>query len=282
MRKTRGFTLVELLVVIGIIAVLISLLLPALNKAREQAKAVKCMSNLRQIAMAYQFYAHENRGWFPVSLVDDNFYGTKVYFRGYYSDEWIRTEDFATPPAGRSPAYNRCAPTMIAPRYVTPDVFFCPNNAPIGWNKEIADWRSLAAFLDDGTKTATQWNALTGFNPRYPGNRMIGYTMPNRGGSSSGGILRFIGPLRVSEKSILPVAADLSTQIGGGNDYISSTKWVRARHNGSNNVARTDGSVSSIRLVGRTDFTNVYRPSDNHGRPIPVYEGSLGELKEFR
>lgn len=61
-----GFTLVELLVVIGIIALLISILLPSLNKAREAARSTYCLSNLRQIGIAINLYASQNKGQMPL------------------------------------------------------------------------------------------------------------------------------------------------------------------------------------------------------------------------
>src|SRR5690349_21658835 len=61
----NGFTLVEVLVVIGIIALLIAMILPALNKAREQARATMCINNLRQLALGMSMYAESSKGCLP-------------------------------------------------------------------------------------------------------------------------------------------------------------------------------------------------------------------------
>lgn len=70
----RAFTLIELLVVVSIIALLVSILLPALAQAREQAKRAVCAGNLRQIGLMHEMYAQDNNGFFPVTDTHNTYF----------------------------------------------------------------------------------------------------------------------------------------------------------------------------------------------------------------
>ena len=121
MSKRKGFTLVELLVVIGIIALLIGILLPALNKAREQAKRIKCQANLRQMGQAMIMYTND---W--------------KYYPGAYASE---------SPNGSNPF--ACWPTRLR-LYLggINDVFYCPSQEL--WSRWQANVPGAATLADEG------------------------------------------------------------------------------------------------------------------------------------
>jgi prepilin-type N-terminal cleavage/methylation domain-containing protein/prepilin-type processing-associated H-X9-DG protein len=91
--RNTGFTLVELLVVIGIIAILIGILLPALNKARQQAILTECQSNMRQLGQDFVLYSSSFNGAIVPTLVwgqtsSHPFYSVGTASGGFYDDEW--------------------------------------------------------------------------------------------------------------------------------------------------------------------------------------------------
>src|SRR3954454_23866835 len=118
--RIAGFTLVELLVVIGIIALLISILVPALSKAREQSLRVKCLSNVRQLAMVTQMYANDNKMWLPFSSWgQDSTYPNAVV-------NWLYT-----PPITEANAYQRLETGSFYPYLKTHEAYKCPGHSSL-------------------------------------------------------------------------------------------------------------------------------------------------------
>ena len=81
----RGFTLIELLIVIAIISILSGMLLPALQRARSQARRTRCMSNLKDFGRAYQLFADDNRGAYPATT-DELYSSSGDLYPDYITD----------------------------------------------------------------------------------------------------------------------------------------------------------------------------------------------------
>lgn len=145
MRRCWGlrsaFTLIELLVVISIIALLLSILMPSLTKARMQAQKIKCVSNVKQIGLSFNLYAYENKGILPAA------------YPSSWSDMWITTlYAFVYPQGnffGTSQANILKCPAVSEQKYYYKDLKYAYG---------INGWYGY----DPATQnTRNQWNAYT-------------------------------------------------------------------------------------------------------------------------
>lgn len=142
MRKPSAFTLVELLVVIGIIAVLVSILLPSLSKAREQANRVRCLSNIRQIYTAHMLYAMDHRDQIPLGF---------NYFKGLANQLWDNG-------GGTNPRYLAMGVLVKADLISSPAFYYCPSEGHPRFQYDTPEnpWKP----------DVTRWGILAGYNSR--------------------------------------------------------------------------------------------------------------------
>jgi prepilin-type N-terminal cleavage/methylation domain-containing protein/prepilin-type processing-associated H-X9-DG protein len=250
-RSKPAFTLVELLVVIGIIALLISILLPALSKAREQGNTIKCLSNLRQCGMAHVMYYQGNKGGYMVPCDISNLGGTVRY------ESWasiLVTEGYLTVPYTTDAANSPTGDSALRCPSGTNDIASDPLIKDRRDARLAAGAVAVSAHHDPG-RAVWSWyspNGDSGGDEGIPPKRIP----PN--GSNTGPFVRGrkISDIRRSTEVVF---------IFDGADAVNvhaSPHRISARHNNRTmtNLAMFDGHAEAIRT---DDIPGGYVPSTN-------------------
>jgi prepilin-type N-terminal cleavage/methylation domain-containing protein len=212
-RPAKAFTLVELLVVIGIIAILISVLLPTLAGARQRAASVKCLSNLRQQGQAMMIYANMNRGYIPHAV------GNSIYF---FPE--AQAEQLSRVLKGDTKIYycpsNELLPPGTQPP-ISPDDFYppywgkaWPGSPPAGTGGRILYWWVGDPNAPDYEGPLTR-TGLGDTTPRFtPAGHANVFRDVNGDGRIRDEYMRKVGDKGAAN---IVVSTDWSGQIGSGN-----------------------------------------------------------------
>ncbi len=242
-RRPSAFSLVELLVVISIVAVMISLMIPALSTAREAAQSLKCMSNLRQLYPGFQTYVLDQRGYWTVHGYQDNILWSRIVTKNLglrYIGEYKVNIDKQTWNDGSDQGYG-------APLYT--------------YNKDAVNRKNL--LMKCPTENFTNyWGAENATSYRYNSGNSLGYAMGNTDAytvSTNATYREKWGRIRdhdIKRTTSVAVIAD-GIPGNGSYEYEAASLATLARfpnyHNGGNNILFPDGHAANMH---RTALTN--------------------------
>jgi prepilin-type N-terminal cleavage/methylation domain-containing protein len=238
-----AFTLVELLVVIGIIAILVAILLPALQRAKEQANAVKCQNNMKQLMTAFLTFAHDNKGHLPGNRQES------TRMRG--ANAWKACFLFGTYDASQNANYIHAPQNGTIWKYTRNyDLYRCPslpaNLARVG-SRYITNSRFDVAMpmLWPGAKV-TKIKQLSAYCPTADRNDKTAAqfgTMPNKTWVAT--------PIIVQE--------DPYNQNGNNIEGAhSESDYIATNHNKGSYYGAIDGSVQFFAIRKGTDSRHWY------------------------